>query len=102
MISLENVERSYKTGAGQTWVLRRIHLKIDAGEFITHPVRDREAGRRMLDQAQQLVAGRIFQGADERRMQGVEKARLLALEPASSHLDQNVRHLVLPNVFRSA
>jgi putative ABC transport system ATP-binding protein len=35
MISLENVERSYKTGAGQTWVLRRIHLKIDAGEFIT-------------------------------------------------------------------
>jgi ABC-type lipoprotein export system ATPase subunit len=35
MISLENVERSYKTGAGQTWVLRRIRLKIDAGEFIT-------------------------------------------------------------------
>ncbi len=35
MISLENVERSYKTGAGQTWVLRRIHLKIEAGEFIT-------------------------------------------------------------------
>ena len=35
MISLENVERSYKTGAGQTWVLRRIHLKIQAGEFIT-------------------------------------------------------------------
>ena len=35
MISLENVERSYKTGAGQTWVLRRINLKIEAGEFIT-------------------------------------------------------------------
>ena len=35
MISLENIERSYKTGAGQTWVLRRIHLKIEAGEFIT-------------------------------------------------------------------
>ena len=35
MISLENIERSYKTGAGQTWVLRRINLKIDAGEFIT-------------------------------------------------------------------
>jgi putative ABC transport system ATP-binding protein len=35
MISLENVERSYKTGAGQTWVLRRIHLKIEAGDFIT-------------------------------------------------------------------
>src|ERR1700690_779892 len=35
MITLENIERSYKTGAGQTWVLRRINLKIDAGEFIT-------------------------------------------------------------------
>jgi putative ABC transport system ATP-binding protein len=35
MISLENVERSYKTGAGQTWVLRRIYLKVEAGEFIT-------------------------------------------------------------------
>ena len=35
MISLENIERSYKTGAGQTWVLRRINLKIEAGEFIT-------------------------------------------------------------------
>ena len=35
MISLENVERSYKTGAGQTWVLRRVHLNIEQGEFIT-------------------------------------------------------------------
>jgi putative ABC transport system ATP-binding protein len=35
MITLENIERSYKTGAGQTYVLRRINLKIEAGEFIT-------------------------------------------------------------------
>jgi putative ABC transport system ATP-binding protein len=35
MISLENIERSYKSGAGQTWVLRRINLKIETGEFIT-------------------------------------------------------------------
>jgi ABC-type lipoprotein export system ATPase subunit len=35
MITLENAETSCKTGAGQTWVLRRINLKIDAGEFIT-------------------------------------------------------------------
>ncbi len=35
MISLENIERSYKTGPGQTWVLRRVYLKIEAGEFIT-------------------------------------------------------------------
>ena len=28
MIQLKNVERSYKTGAGQTWVLRRIDLTI--------------------------------------------------------------------------
>src|SRR6201992_3342107 len=35
MISLENIERSYKSGAGQTWVLRRINLKIETGEFLT-------------------------------------------------------------------
>jgi ABC-type lipoprotein export system ATPase subunit len=35
MIQLRNVERSYKTGAGQTWVLRRIHLDIREGEFLT-------------------------------------------------------------------
>jgi putative ABC transport system ATP-binding protein len=35
MISLRNLERSYKTGAGQTWVLRRIHLNIKPGEFVT-------------------------------------------------------------------
>lgn len=35
MIQLKNVERSYKTGAGQTWVLRRIDLTIQQGEFVT-------------------------------------------------------------------
>jgi putative ABC transport system ATP-binding protein len=35
MIQLKNIERSYKTGAGQTWVLRRINLDIQRGEFIT-------------------------------------------------------------------
>ena len=35
MIQLKKVERSYKTGAGQTWVLRRINLEIQQGEFIT-------------------------------------------------------------------
>src|ERR1700693_6612686 len=35
MIRLENVERSYKTAAGQTWALRRINLDIRKGEFIT-------------------------------------------------------------------
>jgi putative ABC transport system ATP-binding protein len=35
MISLKNVERSYKTGPGQTWVLRRIDLTIQEGEFVT-------------------------------------------------------------------
>src|SRR5271165_3724560 len=35
MIQLRNVERSYKTGAGQTWVLRRINLDIREGEFLT-------------------------------------------------------------------
>ena len=35
MIQLRNVERSYKTGAGATYVLRRINLEILAGDFVT-------------------------------------------------------------------
>src|SRR6202158_3218995 len=35
MIQLRNIERNYKTGAGYTWVLRRINLEIQQGEFIT-------------------------------------------------------------------
>jgi len=35
MIQLTNLERSYKTPAGQYWVLRRINLEIREGEFIT-------------------------------------------------------------------
>ena len=35
MIQLRNVERTYKTGAGVTYVLRRINLDIRDGEFIT-------------------------------------------------------------------
>jgi ABC-type lipoprotein export system ATPase subunit len=35
MIQLKNLERSYKTAAGETWVLRRIDLTIPAGQFLT-------------------------------------------------------------------
>jgi putative ABC transport system ATP-binding protein len=35
MIQLRSVERSYKTGAGVSYVLRRINLDIREGEFIT-------------------------------------------------------------------
>jgi len=35
MIQLKNIERKYKTGAGHTWVLRRVNLDIQQGEFIT-------------------------------------------------------------------
>ena len=35
MIELKNVERSYKTGHTETWVLRRIGLTIQEGEFVT-------------------------------------------------------------------
>ncbi len=35
MIELKNVERSYKTGHFETWVLRRINLTIREGEFLT-------------------------------------------------------------------
>jgi len=35
MIQLRGIERTYKTGAGVTYVLRRINLEIREGEFIT-------------------------------------------------------------------
>src|SRR6201998_3115838 len=35
MIELKNVERSYRTGHTETWVLRRIGLTIREGEFVT-------------------------------------------------------------------
>ena len=35
MIKLRDVEKSYKTGAGETFVLRRIDVDIRAGEFVT-------------------------------------------------------------------
>ena len=35
MIELKNIERSYKTGHTETWVLRRIGLTIKEGEFVT-------------------------------------------------------------------
>src|SRR5246127_758569 len=35
MIQLKNLERSYKSPAGQFFVLRRVNLEIKEGEFIT-------------------------------------------------------------------
>jgi ABC-type lipoprotein export system ATPase subunit len=35
MIHLRDVEKSYRTGVGRTWVLRRITLDIAEGEFVT-------------------------------------------------------------------
>jgi putative ABC transport system ATP-binding protein len=35
MIQLRNVDRAYKTGAGATYVLRRINLDINPGDFVT-------------------------------------------------------------------
>jgi putative ABC transport system ATP-binding protein len=35
VIRMRNLERSYKTPAGQFWVLRRVNLEIREGEFIT-------------------------------------------------------------------
>ncbi len=35
MLHLKNIERSYATGATQTWVLRRINLEIKEGEFVS-------------------------------------------------------------------
>ncbi len=35
LITLTNVEKFYESGAGKTWVLRRINLEIGEGEFVT-------------------------------------------------------------------
>jgi ABC-type lipoprotein export system ATPase subunit len=35
MITLQNIERYYEHGATKTWVLRRISLNIEEGEFIS-------------------------------------------------------------------
>ena len=35
LIHTKGIEKSYKTGAGETFVLRRIDLEIEAGDFIT-------------------------------------------------------------------
>ncbi len=35
MIQLRNIEKSYRTGAGETFVLRRIDAEIRDGEFVT-------------------------------------------------------------------
>ena len=35
MIRLTNIDKSYKTGFGQTFVLRRINLEVKEGEFVT-------------------------------------------------------------------
>jgi len=35
VIKLVNVEKAYESGAGKTWVLRRINLDIAEGDFIT-------------------------------------------------------------------
>src|SRR5256885_8740846 len=35
MISLRNVEKSFKQGAGQVFVLRRIDLDVPRGHFVT-------------------------------------------------------------------
>jgi len=35
LIKLTNVEKSYESGMGRTWVLRRINLEIREGDFVT-------------------------------------------------------------------
>jgi putative ABC transport system ATP-binding protein len=35
MIKLRNIEKSFKTGAGETFVLRRVNAEIKKGEFVT-------------------------------------------------------------------
>jgi len=35
LIRMTDIEKSYETGAGKTWVLRRINLEVNEGDFVT-------------------------------------------------------------------
>jgi len=35
MIQLRDIEKAYRSGAGESWVLRRINVDIAAGDFVT-------------------------------------------------------------------
>jgi ABC-type lipoprotein export system ATPase subunit len=35
MIKINNIEKSFKSGAGETFVLRRVNAEIEKGEFVT-------------------------------------------------------------------
>ena len=35
MIRMTDIEKSYETGAGKPWVLRRINLEVNEGDFVT-------------------------------------------------------------------
>ena len=73
MIQLKNLERSYKTSAGQTWVLRRINLEIREGEFITI-MGSSGAGKSSLLNVLALLDG-SWQGEHWFREQAVHKMR---------------------------
>ena len=68
MIKLEGVEKFYKTGFGKTYVLRRVHLDIQAGEFVTI-MGPSGAGKstliRCVNRLVQPTAGKIYLGDTE-------------------------------------
>lgn len=80
MISLENVEKSYANRAGRTWVLRRIDLQVEEGEFVT-VMGPSGAGKSTLLAILGMLDGEFdgrysFLGHDVRRMKPKERTAL--------------------------
>jgi len=80
MIELRNLERSYKTGHTETWVLRRIDLSIRPGEFIT-VMGPSGAGKSSLLNVLAMLDDRwkgelFFEGVAVHAMNRKERARL--------------------------
>src|SRR5215470_17049875 len=80
MIELRNLEKSVKTKAGETWLLRQIQLAIAEGEFLT-VMGPSGAGKStllsILGCYDQVWAGEyFFKGEPVHRMTGKQRASL--------------------------
>ena len=61
MIKLRNVEKSYRHGLSQTWVLRRISVDIQQGEFELAGQPVHKLGRKDRHELQKRTIGFVFQ-----------------------------------------
>ena len=66
LIQTKNLEKSYKTGAGETFVLRRIDLEVDAGDVMSPLAEFTHENSGPAAKVQHLLPLRAFEQLDER------------------------------------